>query len=184
MTGFRRSRKFSYKRTHGMLRCHIVVDTPVRSKAHQSSPRRPLTQSRSRSWRGDNLSGDLMPLQGVSLNQAPRRAHLSDIRAGARSLSPSSAHPLTTARSWAAHILAGAFATERRMAIRWSSVSDDPLGACWHTGGWRRTSKSRLRVQHADPCGDLGRHVPERSSQRRGWFVDHDRFTRITPNSQ
>ena len=42
------------------------------------------------------------------------------------------------------------------MALRWLSVSDDPLGACWHTGGWRRTSESRLCVQHADPCGDLG----------------------------
>lgn len=167
MTGFRRSRRSSDKRKHGMLTCRIVVDPPMRSKNDKSSPRRPLTRSRIRSWRGDNLSGDLMPLQGVSSNQAPRRAHLSDVRAGARSLSPSSAHPLTTARLWTAHNLAGAFAAERRMAIRWSSVSDDPLGACWHTGGWRRTSESRLRVQHADPCGDLGRHVPERSSQGR-----------------
>ena len=132
MTGFRRSRRSSDKRKHGMLTCRIVVDPPMRSKNDKSSPRRPLTRTRIRSWRGDNLSGDLMPLQGVSSNQAPRRAHLSDVRVGARSLSPSSAHPLTTERLWTAHNLAGAFAAERRMAIRWSSVSDDPLGACWH----------------------------------------------------
>ena len=70
------------------------------------------------------------------------------------------------------------------MAIRWSSVSDDPLGACWHTGGWRRTSESRLHVRHADACGNLGSHIPECGGQGRGWFADHDRFTLITPNSQ
>ena len=84
MTGFRRSRRSSDKRTQGMLTCRIVVDPPVRSKTDKSSPRQPLTRSRSRPCRGDNLSGDLMPLHAVSSNQAPTR-----------SLSPSSAHPLT-----------------------------------------------------------------------------------------
>lgn len=32
MTGFRRSRKSSDNRTRGMLTCHIVVDTPMRSR--------------------------------------------------------------------------------------------------------------------------------------------------------
>ncbi len=32
MTGFRRSRKSSDNRKHGMLTCRIVVDTPMRSK--------------------------------------------------------------------------------------------------------------------------------------------------------
>jgi len=32
MTGFRRSRKSSDHRKHGMLTCRIVVDTPMRSK--------------------------------------------------------------------------------------------------------------------------------------------------------
>ena len=60
MTGFRRSRRSSDKRNHGMLTCRIVVATPVRSKNDNSSPRRHLTRPRSRSWRGKPIT-DIQP---------------------------------------------------------------------------------------------------------------------------
>ena len=73
MTGFRRSRRSSDNRTHGMLTGPIVVDPPVRSKTDKPSPRRPLTRSRGKSWRGKPTTAipSNAPLGTCALSRTP-----------------------------------------------------------------------------------------------------------------
>ena len=90
MTGSWQSGKFSDNRKPEISPCHIVVDTPVRSKTDKSSPRPPLTRSRSRSWRGKPTTEipPFPPLGSCAFLSNPPRICLP-----ARSLCPSRFDP-------------------------------------------------------------------------------------------